>query len=285
MSNVIQASRIPWLAECKGKRVEYITGCTNGPDVCAVRARGLCWAESGIKRPCRQDVGSCEDCWSNGTDVCTSKFNPTVHPEALDAVRRLRKPTTLAWNLGGDAFCDGVDPEWRRAMWETVKVTTPQHTHVFLTKLPANIPMIEGEPKANNIWWGTSICLPTELDRTYSLPTCSYRNCWVSIEPLLGDVASGSFGLADTLAIQPQIKFIVIGGLSDGNGRIIPPDEGGTRPEWVQPIIDAAYEAGCRVFLKNLPVPIMRQITDPRTGKPFRSMFDWRELPDEWRHE
>jgi len=262
MSSLLSASQIPYLKAVNAIRANYITGCNNDDSICAVRARGLCWAEGMA-------------------DSSEGHFHPTAHPGVLEAVRRLRKPRVIAWNFDGDAWCKGVEPEWRRDMFAVV-TDNPQHQHIFLTKAyrlhhvsteadPVHIALFRP-----NCWFGYSITQNEESTRWAEGPT--FCNRWVSFEPILGPFNKEH--IREGLEIV-GVSFIVIGGLSDGNRRIIPPAEGGTRAEWIQPILDAAAEAGCRIYCKNLS-GIWRDLVNPRTGKPMTGPRELRETPSEW---
>ncbi len=80
-----------------------------------------------------------------------------------------------------------------------------------------------------------------------------------------------------------HVEFAVLGGLSDGSGRIIPPyDLGGMQWEWAQTVVNATCAAGCKVFLKNIASAVWANLTNPRTGNCFEGPRELRELPDEW---
>jgi hypothetical protein len=70
MTAILSASRIPYAAAVRALSADYVTGCSNTGSICAVRARGLCWAEGMARK-------------ANGPYAYN--FTPTVHPEVLDA--------------------------------------------------------------------------------------------------------------------------------------------------------------------------------------------------------
>jgi protein gp37 len=248
MSKGLVSTRIPYLAAAGAVRWDPVLGCDNSREVCAVHDE--CWARS-LAHP----------------------FLPAFHPEVLEAPLRARKPHTIAVCFGGDLWSPGVDPEWRRQVRITEEAA-PRHTYIHLTKAPENMNWLYDLIDAPNMWYGISLCLLPDIGKFKGLraqvPLQAHR--WVSFEPLLWEVK------LNALLIDCRIEFVVIGGISDGFGRVFGPDEGGTRAEWVQPILDAAAEARCKVFLKNLR-PIIKQLVDPRTGEPFESMNQWRDVP------
>jgi len=283
------STRIPYLAAVEAVRWDPITGCSNGPDICAVSAE--CWArkmekiQSCMNSECEAALGDADCIWreTNGGGACwPDLFVPTFHPETLQAPLRTRKSRVIAVGFGGDMWSDVVDPEWRRQVFE-VEERCPGHVFVHLTKNPDKI--LEKElPNQDHIWIGASVCRTEDVARvwaigqgyTYLTPKV---HRWISFEPLIGPLDMESEPWLDSL---PYIQFVVIGGLSNGAGQVVRPEDCGTRPEWVQPILDAAHETGCKVFLKNLQ-PIIKQLIDPRTGKAFTNQNEWREVPEEWK--
>jgi protein gp37 len=249
MSKGLISSRIPWLVG--GYRFDPITGCNNSPQVCAVRDAGLCWAEN-----------------------MSEDFTPQFHEDRLDVLSRTRKPKVIAVGLGGDMWCDGVKQEWREKVFDEVCCWN-DHTYIFLTKRPENIGE-EITDCTNHCWYGVSVCEEKDGSREHQLfHNLPYRaHKWVSFEPVLELITHPTGYMVDY-----NIEFAVIGGLSDGAGRIVREDEGGTRPEWVQPILDACHEANVPRFLKNFTKSQLSRLTDPRTGKPFESLAQGRDVP------
>jgi len=189
--------------------------------------------------------------------------------------------------LGGDIYAPGVDPDWRQRVanvefnWDLLAYGDQ---FVQLTKNPYKI-----EPNLWNLpnqWMGVS-CTD---DRAYHLIEALDANCgprvhrWVSFEPVLSQVHSADewHDMADWLH-QFRVEFVVLGGLSDGEGRIVPPNEpGGLRASWAQPIIDAAWTTGAKLFCKNLSGQVWRTLVNPCTGKPMQGPHELREIPDAW---
>jgi protein gp37 len=180
--------------------------------------------------------------------------------------------------FGGDLWCPGGKPEWRQRVFE-VERQCPQHVFVHLTKNPKEI--LNDRERGNwQAWYGASVCGRRELDFRAACLLYRTEKRWLSFEPLITDVELYSTRLLGYYGV----RFIVIGGLSNGAGRIIPPsEEYGLRAEWAQPIIDAAADAGCRIFLKNLHRDVWTRLVNPRTGELMRSAVELREVPDEWR--
>jgi len=279
--HALSPTRIPYLDGAL--RSNAYEGCDITPEVCAVRGIEACWARNMAIDECRR-IGTCP-----AKCPCEGIFAPSFHPDRLDAILRVKKPTVFVHGFGGDLFCEGFTPKQRAPLWDVIrKVEGRGHAHVLLTKNPGAIDVNEmvglHSDSLERMWFGVSITGADDLWRIAELdrvPMVSNR--WVSAEPCLK-----GFGCEHCLpGYFDGIEFVVIGGLTDGKGRMIPPDEPhGTRPEWVQPITNAVHEAEVpAVFLKGLSNATMQQITDPRTGRPFHSCRDegWREVPGQWR--
>jgi len=158
------------------------------------------------------------------------------------------------------------------------------HVFVHLTKNPYAIDA--GLWDLPTQWMGVS-CTD---DRAYHLIEALDAHCgeaahrWVSFEPVLSEVqpAEDWRDMADWLR-SCRVKFVVVGGLTDGQRRIVPPSEpGGLQVEWAQTIINAACAAGCAVFCKGLYATVWRNLLNPRTGMFMQSPTELRELRDEW---
>lgn len=238
-------SRIPYLAVVDALRWDIITGCDNDGDICEVKKLNLCWAE-----------------------MLSKDFAPDINYKLFESPRRLKKPRVIAVGFGGELYSEKFKCDIK--LIEGQENDQDRHLFIHLTKLPFNIHRF-----LDNVWYGCSITGAKhdeqKLERMVYLSNQHKANVWISFEPLLHPID----------VYLKSIGFIVIGGLSDGNGRIIPPSEGGTRPEWVQPILNRAYASGTKVFLKNLQ-PIIRDLIDPRTGMPFRNQNEWRDIPSSW---
>jgi protein gp37 len=138
-------------------------------------------------------------------------------------------------------------------------------------------------PDLYEIWLGVSVVGERDFWKLDALRSYTPWMCrrWASFEPL---IACDTGGMKLEFEIRSaEIRFVVIGGLSDGQGRVIPPSEPyGLRAEWVQPILDAAAEAGCRIFCKNLRREVWSRLVNPRSHKLMESAVELREVPDEW---
>ncbi len=265
----LSSSRIPWLAACEGVRWNCISGCDNPASVCAVRntAQG-CWAATGAGAQGRA-------------------FAPAFHPECLDAPRRLRFPRVIGVALGGDLWSPGIDPDWRRQVATVEELCFYEgcgHVFVHLTKNPDAIK--PGFARLDNQWMGVSVTddRAHDLIETLDDQCLPYVHRWVSFEPVLSAVQPmGTWeSLADWLRAA-GVKFVVLGGLTDGQRHIVPPHEpGGLRVEWAQTIITAGCAAGIPIFCKGLHGAVWPRLVNPLTGERFWAATELRQLPPEW---
>jgi len=289
----LTATRIPWARACDARRWDVLTGCDNPPEVCAVKATEAgCWAE---KRAEQEVCRACETCVVMDGRICgpyLTAFEPSYHPDLLDAPLRAKRDCNIIVGIESDPFCPGMRSEWRKPVWDMMEKCYREgrrHNFILLTKNPAGI--IEGEvPNLETLWLGVSITgVGDVLKLTHLLSTGWFdsSHIWASFDPILGDdpELSSDYKPRQRLRLHLHlvgIEFAVIGGLTDGHRRVIPADEGGTRAEWVAPVIEAAGNAGCDIFLKSLTARELAGSIHPCTGEPLTSVRQLRELPDVW---
>lgn len=186
-------------------------------------------------------------------------FEPTIYPEALLSPLNIKKPSRIGVAWMGDLI-GYADPEQqfnagysfqkqvmiyrpdslKNIIYEVIKAT-PQHTYLFLTKCPENLP--KWEPFPDNALIGVSVfnddMLKSAFDALYKIPK---NRTYLSIEPLLSRIncdvieASKYYRWLDWLTIGQQT-----------------PVRKSTMPEieWIQEIVEAADKAGIPVFLKD----------------------------------
>ena len=224
--------------------------------------------------PCRAD------CWALA--MCRRYGWPQEPTLKTDYERVLRAPlgmTTPARFLV-QFTSDFLDPKihWgrREQIWCRVQ-ECPRHQFLFLTKQYGAAEEFFGERAVlPNVWVGASICdYKSGRPAVNSLSRLNRMgwHTWLSVEPLLTrDVAQG-IGTPKALA---TIEWMVVGALTR-NGRTVGQTVGGTRPALVERLIWFAPEAGVGVWLKSNLEPIIQQVTDPRSGEPFRSVTDWQD--------
>lgn len=204
----------------------------------------------------------------------------TLHPDRLDQVLRMRKPSMIFVCSMADLFHDEVPDEhiievFARMWW------VPQHVFQVLTKRPARLralmPRIEAalrqrEPDLAlvdhptplvwplpNVWVGVSV---ENQDAAYRIPVlleipAAVR--WLSCEPLIGPLdlsvlqaRNGTLPLAplgihydqDTGHGSHPISWVVVGGESG-------PGASPMHPDWARSLRDQCIGAGVPFFFKQ----------------------------------
>ena len=215
----------------------FYPGCLHKQQgICPVTA---CWAEGMSKRQ-RQDF-----------------HNPQLKPELLLAPLSIRKPSRILVNFMGDLGGDWVDPNMAVApdyesgyLGSSLKETVfkvirarPEHTFLFLTKNPQAWQRWKQWP--DNAWVGATVCNQEMLiDALQSLHAMHARHKWLSIEPLFEALNGGECEGKRLDGLKGAgIDWIVIGGQTRPN--VMP------EIEWVKEIVEAADQAGVKVWLKD----------------------------------
>ena len=186
-------------------------------------------------------------------------FEPTFHPDRIEAPRnqavpksddpRSRRVFTCSM---ADLFGKWVPADWVDAVLTEVR-NNQQWEFLFLTKFPQRLAETDWP---DNAWVGTSVDRQHRVavaERAFANVKAGVR--WLSIEPLLEPVRFESLAMFD---------WVVIGAQSATNQ----PD--GTRQpafmppaSWVVSIMEQATSAGCKIFIKDNLLPVIRQ--EPRT--------------------
>ena len=186
------------------------------------------------------------NCWAKRMADRFNKgnFTPTLHPEKLLDPLHLKRPSKIAVCFTGDLFGDWVEPygivtpggTWlKEAVFSKVK-QYPQHTFLFLTKAPWNLPKWGEFP--DNAWVGLSATNMSQIGDIPILQDVQARVRFVSFEPMLDYTAPDLRG----------IDWIILGAAT---APYRPP-----RIEWVNEICEAANKAGVPVWLKNNLKPL-----------------------------
>ena len=191
-------------------------------------------------------TGCLHDCW-----YCYAKklalrfpknfpngFEPTFYPGRLKEPWERKKPAKIFVCSIADIFASWTDRKWRNdVLWESENCAV-QHTFIFLTKNPENIPKYYF-PK--NFWMGATVTNENEDWKNIGeikKVKCGVR--FVSFEPLLG-------ALPGDISLE-RIDWIIIGKLT--GSRKVKLD-----PVWVDDILRRAGELGIPVFMKNNLAP------------------------------
>lgn len=191
-------------------------------------------------------------------------FGVTMHPDAIYAPTRWRKPSMVFVNSMSDLFHKDVPDGFIGSVWNTMALA-PQHTFQILTKRPQRMVSLlrkwEDEPIAvpmpgkamwrrddmvwcgpvrdwplPNVWLGVSVENDRYTYRVHDLRDTPAAVRFVSCEPLLSPLPS--LDLAG-------IDWVIIGAESGHGARLMDDD-------WVREIIAKASDVGCSVFVKQL---------------------------------
>ncbi len=155
--------------------INPIVGCNNDCEWCYARAFA------------RRNLTGCPQC---------KEFKPHLHPERLDqllAGKRAKTPWRIFIGSVTDFWSDGVEPEWREAVWERVREAT-WNTFIVLTQCPGRIDPQEivpwPEEWPENLWLGVTVRRPEEWPRMVDLRRAGVpqERTVMSCEPILDDL-------------------------------------------------------------------------------------------------
>ena len=221
----------------------FASGCGNNTEGYCNSGCFPCWAYQITKR--------FPDHYPNG-------FKPTIYPEALLSPLYLKKPSRILCAFMGDLFwsCPGFDPNrkihsilpsgvasismsLKGWIYTTIR-QCPQHTFLFKTKCPQNLPA--WSPFPDNCLIGATITDRDSADKTqkYMLKVADQNKTFVSIEPFLGHIPWELILGYDRVIIGAQTKPTVY-----------------PKIEWIQEILVACHNANIPVFMKDNLQPLL----------------------------
>ena len=155
------------------------------------------------------------------------------------------EPTRVFCASMSDVFEDRPDLDAPRGRLKRLIEDTPALDWLLLTKRPENMLRLgwgeDADAWPDNIWAGTTVGAVPSVTRLLHLERVPVRVRFVSMEPLLADLAALP-GLVDLLR---PMAWVIIGGESGAGARPMP-------LEWVHGLIRAARRAGCAPFTKQL---------------------------------
>ena len=226
----------------RGYAWNFASGCGNNVEGKCNSGGFNCWAYPITKR--------FADRYPNG-------FNPTIYPEALLSPLYLKKPSRILCAFMGDLFwdCPEFDPDrWivldrpgylmgntlKEQVFETVR-KCPQHTFVFLTKQPQNLPSWGKFP--DNCQVGVTATNADMMFRALVfLEKIRAKVKFLSLEPLLANIPN-SAEWDYIKAVIRVVDLVIIG--AQTKPTVMP------KIEHVQEIVEACDKAEIPVFLKN----------------------------------
>lgn len=158
------------------------------------------------------------------------------YPPAWDLVDTLKKPSRVFVGSTFELFHESLPYNWMEYNLLTIK-KYPQHTFIFLTKQPQNLPQFS--PFPDNAWLGV-----TATDTYMAVKGLQYLDKiqakvkFISFEPLLSQTCMTASSLA-------SIGWVIIGQQTPVSAKTQP------KIEWIKEIVDTADKAGVKVFLKD----------------------------------
>lgn len=184
-------------------------------------------------------------------------FGVAIHPEALDAPRRWKKPRVVFVNSMSDLFHAKV-PLWFIQQVFTVMAETPQHTYQILTKRARRLARLAPQLDwPSNVWIGVSVESEEVLGRVAELRTVPAAVRFLSCEPLLGPLPS--LDLTD-------IDWVIVGGESGAQARPM-------QPQWAREIREQCQSTGVPFFFKQWGG------STPKAGGRELDRRTWQEFP------
>jgi protein gp37 len=155
---------------------------------------------------------------------------------ALGIPKGWSKPRNVFVNSMSDLFHPDVPTEFVRMVWD-VMASTERHTYQILTKRPDRMREVlsNGFDTLPNVWLGTSVEDYRVLHRLEDLRAVPAAIRFVSFEPLIGSVSTGSL---------QDIHWAIVGGESGPNARPL-------EQSWIDEIFDMCGEAGAAFFFKQ----------------------------------
>ena len=201
------------------------------------------WADYTIN-PVR---GLCPmDCKDNkGKSYCYArrlykrfKWNPEIRMEPDWMEELPKKPSRIFVGSTMELFGDWVEEWMWDSIWQYVN-TYPQHTFIFLTKCPQNLP----KEFPDNCWVGVSATNWLKFsDALGYMSEVKAKVKFLSFEPLHERI---SFDLMQKLLFPMVINWVIIGQQTPVNQETKP------EVEWIENIVNTVDECKTPVFLKN----------------------------------
>ncbi|MGR9268147.1 DUF5131 family protein [Rhizobium leguminosarum] len=155
---------------------------------------------------------------------------------ALQIPTTWSRPRNVFVNSMSDLFHPDVPVDFVRKVW-SVMAETSRHTYQILTKRPDRmVAVLRNDFQVlPNVWLGTSVEDGRVVHRLDDLRQVPAVVRFVSFEPLIGSVSSGSLA---------GIQWAIVGGESGPNAR--PMD-----PAWIDEIFDMCSDADAAFFFKQ----------------------------------
>lgn len=182
---------------------------------CAVRKKGVCWAEKIVKRLGR----FCPEC---------PTFHPHLHLHKLNEPLKMNKPSIITPVSTGDLF--GLGQKRTSLILDIIRQAN-WHTFATLTKAPQNAHVFNHFPE--NVWFGVSVNEQVDVWRLDELKKIDAKIKWAIFEPLYSKI---DYDLS-------FLDWIIIGAQSRPDFQ---PDM-----DWVDEILNQAKRHEIPVYMKK----------------------------------
>lgn len=171
-------------------------------------------------------------------------FEPTYHKYRMDYPKKLKMGNNIFVGAMADIFGNWVPDEWIKEIMDVCK-ENPIHNYMFLTKNPDRYITYGVPTQGPNMWYGTTITGPEDMDRMGSLIIDG--KTFVSIEPFHRRLSAQDIHLICKLS-----DWVIIGAETGRSSQKILPVF-----EWIKDIVLEADNAGVPVFMKDSLIPIV----------------------------
>jgi len=237
-------NRTPRLSE---SGIEYLDYAWNFYSGCRNKKSGICLVQN---------------CWAEGITVrfpdrYPNGFEPTYYPEAFLSPMSLKKPSIIGCAFMGDLFGDWVDPgkmisvpmvpglshaePLREQVFRTIN-RCPQHTFLFKTKCPWNLP--KWSPFPDNCRVGVTVTQDSMMQPAYEALDCIIAKVkYISLEPYLSPLSEANIKLIAGAEYYRWFDWLILGAQTKPYK---PP-----QAERVGEIVAACDKAGVPVFIKH----------------------------------
>lgn len=183
-------------------------------------------------------------------------FYPTIHRYRLDEPSKKKAPQNIFVCSMADLFGDWIPAEYINEVLEACR-NAPQHRYLFLTKNPKryNDIFLDCINCKGDLWFGTTITNAEDTARISELPIV--RRCFLSIEPIVEDVAISAFKRK-----IGYMDWVIIGAETGTRKNKVIPER-----KWIEKIVELCDLNDIPVFVKDSLSGIM--------GEDMRRDFPW----------
>ncbi len=210
---------------------------------------------------CDKVDADCKYCYMYRESLKGTRYNPKAVRKTKTVFNlplKIQDPALVFTSSLTDFFHEGLD-DFREECWDIMR-RCPHLTFQVLTKRPENIAARlphdwgQGWP---NVWLGTSIGSPKALHRAWGLLSVPAQTYFLSLEPLHEPIDLQAAGLLDRFDGKPLIDWVIVGGESGNESRIVNGKETQKyryRPcylDWLERIVTQCQGADLPVFVKQ----------------------------------